>query len=144
MIAESGPELREPTPSVRLELMLRMGIAVGLIGAFVASACGGSSSEEASTDPVRQRTCTDVQNELFALRACSSDAECGTEVQGSSCGCTRNLVVRRDADLARIKALLEETIGGKACFGGATTCDCPAADGFACRQGLCTWNYLSR
>ncbi len=85
---------------------------------------------------------SDFAAETAAVRACESDDECGQVIAGTSCGCTRNWVARNDADLSafeEIRAKLE----ANACElpGGISTCDCPAADGFACEAGVCTWNY---
>jgi pyridoxal 5'-phosphate synthase pdxS subunit len=57
------------------------------------------------------------------------------------CGC-RDLgeALRRigeGAAMIRTKAEANECS-----LGGISTCDCPAADGFACEAGACTWNYL--
>ena len=60
---------------------------------------------------------------------------------GTSCGCTRNLVARLDADETRFRDLLA-TQADMQCGGMASTCDCPEADGYACENGRCTWNYL--
>lgn len=84
----------------------------------------------------------DFENAVAAIRSCETDDECGQVLAGTSCGCTRNWVARIDADLAdyeEIRAKLE----ANACSlpGGISTCDCPAADGFACEAGICTWNY---
>jgi hypothetical protein len=79
--------------------------------------------------------------ELASIQACSSDAECGTDLQGTSCGCTRNLVARVDADLTRFNQI-QESLAAAECGGFISTCDCPPADGFACVESRCTWNYV--
>lgn len=80
--------------------------------------------------------------EIDNIRACESSAQCGQVLAGTSCGCTRDLVARTDADLSTYLALLAdvETAGCDAGF--VSTCDCPEADGYACTDGLCTWNYV--
>lgn len=79
--------------------------------------------------------------ELAQIQACSSAAECGQVLEGTSCGCTRHLVARSDADVARFQEI-QAAINGAECGGFVSTCDCPAADGFACEQGRCAWNYV--
>ncbi len=91
------------------------------------------------------RSCDQVTTELTAelsvIQQCNGAWECGQELVGSSCGCTRNLVARADAGLEGWESLMAEavTLG---CDLGGSTCDCPAAVGFACEQSRCTWNYL--
>lgn len=84
----------------------------------------------------------DYANELAEIRACETDAECGQVLAGTSCGCTRNLVARTDADLADLEEIRAKAEANECSLGGISTCDCPAADGFACEAGMCTWNYL--
>lgn len=79
--------------------------------------------------------------ELASIQACSSAGECGADLQGTSCGCTRNLVARVDADLTRFNQI-QESLAAAECGGFISTCDCPPADGFACVEGHCTWNYV--
>jgi hypothetical protein len=90
-------------------------------------------------------SCTTLNSELSEALAlaqkCTSAAQCGQPITGSSCGCTRDLVARKDADLApyqTAKAKLAEL----GCDTGGSTCDCPNADGFACINGRCAWNYV--
>ena len=72
------------------------------------------------------------------LRACTSAEQCQA-VPGTSCGCTRNLVVNRRAALDLLFDFLEG-MNAAGC-GLVSTCDCPPADGFVCQNGLCAWNY---
>jgi hypothetical protein len=76
--------------------------------------------------------------ELALVQACT-DAEQCVDVPGTSCGCTRNLVVNQGADLSTFWNI-NEWMNQAGC-GLASTCDCPAADGFACEDGVCAWNY---
>lgn len=80
--------------------------------------------------------------EVQKIRGCDTDAECGVELVGTSCGCTRNWVARLDADLKEFDALVAKAneLGCDLPF--ISTCDCPNADGFACVNNTCTWNYL--
>lgn len=81
--------------------------------------------------------------EVKEIRSCTMDDECGVEMKGTSCGCTRNWVARKDADLSDFEELvaLADQLGCDLPF--ISTCDCPAAEGFACsNSGICTWNYL--
>jgi hypothetical protein len=81
--------------------------------------------------------------ELASIQSCSVDADCGQELHGTSCGCTRNWVARADANTSRFSEV-QAALSSEECGGGlVSTCDCPEADGFACRQGRCTWNYIN-
>lgn len=99
--------------------------------------CGGLCVEPGTCDAVLPAFHAETQR----IRSCVSDDECGQELVGTSCGCTRNWVARADADLSDWSALLEEVNALGCNFGGTSTCDCPIADGFACVEGTCTWNY---
>src|SRR5690349_4637608 len=86
-------------------------------------------------------SCTDLSSklgaELDSIQSCESDEDCGQPLQGTSCGCTRDLVARKDADVARFEELFREY--GDRCDGfGGSTCDCPAADGFKCSSNRCS------
>lgn len=114
--------------------------APGRNGSGGNTAAGGAASSGGSTVDCSELN-ENLSGELRAARACSSDAECGQPIAGTSCGCTRNLVARSDADLTRVQALLEELQRNECDAGLISTCDCPAADGFRCTSGACTWNY---
>ena len=73
------------------------------------------------------------------LRACTTAATCEA-VPGTSCGCTRNLVVNGANDLAPLWDVIDG-MNAAGC-GLVSTCDCPAADGYQCVNGLCGWNYV--
>ncbi len=81
-------------------------------------------------------------NESLEIRACESADQCGQQLKGTSCGCTRDWVARLDADTTHFFELL--TLAGdlRCELVLAGTCDCPEADGSACTDGICTWNYL--
>jgi hypothetical protein len=83
-----------------------------------------------------------MQQELEEIQACASDDDCGEPLEGTSCGCTRNLVANKSADTTRFEEL-QEAMSQNMCDGLVSTCDCPEADGFACVQDRCTWNYVS-
>ncbi|HET6582383.1 MAG TPA: hypothetical protein VFG69_03025 [Nannocystaceae bacterium] len=85
----------------------------------------------------------DYETELAEIRACETDDECGQVLIGTSCGCTRNLVARNDADLADLEEIRAKAEANECSLGGISTCDCPAADGFVCEAGFCGWNYTS-
>lgn len=90
------------------------------------------------TRAVDDVTCDEVTAEIATIRSCTSADQCGLVLEGTSCGCTRDLVARLDAPIAILEAL---RAAAPDC-GFSSTCDCPEADGFACVDGLCTWNYL--
>lgn len=73
------------------------------------------------------------------LSRCTSSAECAA-IPGTSCGCTRNLVLSENADMNLFWAIYDAMNAGGC--GLVSTCDCPAADGFVCDNGHCAWNYL--
>jgi hypothetical protein len=84
----------------------------------------------------------DYETELAEIRSCVSDDQCGQVLAGTSCGCTRNLVARIDADLADLEEIRTKAEANECSLGGISTCDCPAADGFVCDGGFCNWNYI--
>ena len=89
-----------------------------------------------------ERLIAEFRGELAAVRSCEEAAECGRVLQGTSCGCTRNLVARVDADTVRLYELMEMA-GELGCdLGLGSDCDCPEADGFLCSDGVCAWNYV--
>jgi hypothetical protein len=113
-------------------------------GGTSGSGTGGSGTSGSGTSgsgTSGDTSCAEVKGELDAelasVRSCTADAQCGQELLGTSCGCTRNLVARLDADISRVEELI-----GLNCGGLASTCDCPTADGFACVGGTCAWNYV--
>jgi hypothetical protein len=105
---------------------------------------GASTGGVATAGKPGELSCADLSEELAAeidsIQACESDDECGQPLQGTSCGCTRNLVARKDADIGRFEELRDEH--GARCDGGlGSICDCPAADGYKCSSNRCGWNY---
>ena len=80
---------------------------------------------------------------LASAQKCFSAAECGQPIQGTSCGCTRDAVARKDADLTSYRSIKTKLVELGCEGGGGSTCDCPNADGFACVDNVCGWNYVS-
>jgi hypothetical protein len=113
-------------------------------GAGGGGAGGAGGGGTGGGDPA---ACKEYQAELAAelslIQSCTADDECGTELKGLSCGCTRNLIARLDADTTHFYELLEK---GKMLDCGilGSTCDCPEADGFVCTNGVCGWNYVQQ
>ncbi|HWP07493.1 MAG TPA: hypothetical protein VNN72_17195 [Polyangiaceae bacterium] len=105
-------------------------------GGFVGGA-GGTGA--VTCDFVRQQ----AQDELAHIQACNTDADCGQVLSRTSCGCTRDLVARLDADTKQFYAWKDVTVDGEQCNEFGSTCDCPKADGFVCAKGRCAWNYVS-
>ncbi len=107
---------------------------------------GDASTGDASTTTGELVDCVQWQQafdaEVLEIRGCTEDIECGQELVGTSCGCTRNWVALKDADVTEFWALVDkgEQLGCDLPF--FSTCDCPATDGFACEGGICTWNYI--
>jgi hypothetical protein len=82
-----------------------------------------------------------LEEELSSLQACSVDSDCGQILEGTSCGCTNDLVARKELDTARFRSLQgrgEEL----ECPAKLTDCSCPEADGFICTNGVCGWKYV--
>lgn len=82
----------------------------------------------------------ELQNEVDHITSCESDDQCGQVLQGSSCGCTRNVVARIDAQTTEYAARVQ-SLADLGCGGMASICDCPPADGYVCKEGRCAWNY---
>jgi hypothetical protein len=80
--------------------------------------------------------------ETAKVRSCSNDDQCGQELSGTSCGCTRNWVGLLDADTTCFYALIQQAGMLDCDLGLNSSCDCPEADGFVCQAGICAWNYI--
>lgn len=97
-----------------------------------------------SVDTATERTCeaitADFAAESATIRTCTEASDCGQVLTGTSCGCTRNLVARTDADPTTFYALVAEA-GASCDLGLTSTCDCPDAYGFACVDSVCAWDY---
>ncbi|HNS98509.1 MAG TPA: hypothetical protein PLJ27_06155 [Polyangiaceae bacterium] len=89
-----------------------------------------------------QMTCddwrTEFDNFLASMQGCVTAEDCAA-VSGTSCGCTRNVVVNKNGDYEGFVAFVQQM--NDAGCGRRTPCDCPAAQGFACVDGICGWNY---
>lgn len=131
----------EATLSLQAPANLTVGATLWLQGA---SAAGRSSKVGFVTsatvlDPACPQILRDFAAETQAVRSCSSPAQCGQVLQGTSCGCTRNWVARTNANTQRFYQLLGDAQGcGMALI---STCDCPQTYGFDCVQQICTWDY---
>ena len=99
--------------------------------------------ETGSVDPA---TCDELlplfHAETAEIRSCTTDAECGAVLEGTSCGCTRNWVASVDAELGSWRHLYNLGQELSCDLGTTSTCDCPAADGFACVENTCQWDYV--
>jgi len=88
-------------------------------------------------------TCPDWHEEyqdwLGAINHCTTPDDC-VAVEGTSCGCTRNAVVNKHEDVDAFKGLVQ-SMSDAGC-GLISPCDCPPADGYACTNGACGWNYV--
>jgi hypothetical protein len=113
-------------------------------GVFTTGAPATTGGSTGDTDGISD--CDELvaafEAEALEIRSCAGDGECGQELTGTSCGCTRNWVARTDADTAEFYALIDKAaeLGCELFLAG--TCDCPPADGFVCLDGICAWNYL--
>lgn len=125
---------------------LEVGLAPAalLVALAITAACTDSDSPVALG---ALRNCGDVtqalESELATIQSCTQASQCGQVLEGTSCGCTRDLVARNDANTTSFFLIVTRgrALGCPATDFG-TPCDCPAADGFACVAGRCTWNYL--
>jgi hypothetical protein len=115
-------------------------------------AAGGECPEGGDTgdDGATELSCDELEEQFNAenqaVRGCTEDAECGQPIPGTSCGCTRDLVGRADANFDRWTDLIAQARAQDCSwawlYGGISTCDCPPADGFICGEaGFCQWNY---
>lgn len=105
----------------------------------------GVADQTAGEEP--QLSCAELvqalKDELKSIQSCTSDAECGQTLPGTSCGCTRNLVAKKNADSTRFFKLLSEA-RQRQCPDTpsfVSTCDCPATYGYECKSGSCAWKY---
>jgi len=114
------------------------GRGTGGAAGSVAVTGGSSGAGSPSCDDVRRA----LDEELAAIRSCSVDSECGQALEGTSCGCTRDLVARLDADTTRFDELLRIQVDRQTCANFGSECDCPLADGFECKNNQCNWRYL--
>lgn len=111
--------------------------------------CSDSSSPTAPNPPIINpralSTCAQVSGavsaELAYIQFCTRASDCGQELLGTSCGCTRNLIARRDLSVDRFYEILARGQTLECDLGFTSICDCPPADGFACGANRCTWNY---
>ena len=92
--------------------------------------------------PACSEIAQDLLGELSSAQHCDVDADCGQILSGTSCGCTRELVARVDADTSEIRGLIDDANTLDCDVGLGSACDCPEADGFACVSRKCTWNYV--
>jgi hypothetical protein len=112
-------------------------------------ACTGpgeiACTERACADagPVCDGVLSELKSTLSSAQKCASAAECGQPIPGSSCGCTRDLVARKDANLAPYLELKSKASELGCLDDGGSTCDCPSTDGFACVDNVCAWNYAN-
>jgi|GEM_PF-1726199 len=108
-----------------------------------------SSGDVACTEracPDAGPACDALVNEMKAAlssaQKCMSAADCGQPIPDSSCGCTRDLVARKDANLRPYLDVRSKVYALGCASEGGSTCDCPNADGFACIDNVCGWNYV--
>ncbi|HKO52926.1 MAG TPA: hypothetical protein VJV79_34695 [Polyangiaceae bacterium] len=116
--------------------------------------CNSCSCSVSGTVVCTQRACTtpdpsceslvsELQSTLNSVQKCTSAAECGQPIPGSSCGGTRDLIARKDADLSSYLAQRAKVAEVGCASEGGSTCDLPYADGFACIKNVCGWNYVT-
>ena len=79
--------------------------------------------------------------ELKHINYCTKSSQCGQVLAGTSCGCTRNKVARTDADSKKFYDIISRAKTKECSLPLISTCDCPTANGFACVENQCTWNF---
>lgn len=105
--------------------------------------CSNPSASAKPCEKVQQTFCNRIEEALVdhEVLSCEVDEDCGQVLRGTSCGCTRNWVANLNADSTDFYNLLNLHWSTNCPNLFISTCDCPPADGFACVQGQCTWNY---
>ena len=115
-----------------------VGLALSVVTTLALCAgCLGTESEATSCSKVG----SEIEKERQRLQACTTDSDCGASESKGTCGCTRAIPVRADADTTRYRALVDRAIECDLPFGG--TCDCPKTDGFRCENSACSWVYVT-
>ena len=79
--------------------------------------------------------------ELRHINYCTNAAQCGQVLAKTSCGCTRNKVARMDADSQKFYTIISLAQAKECSLPLISICDCPTANGFACVENQCTWNF---
>lgn len=120
-------------------------------GSTSAGASSGGSSFGGATGTAGMApslTCDGVRKlaaeELERIQSCSADSECGLVLPNTSCGCTRDLVARTEANPEHFQDLQRTTIDGERCVSLGSACDCPKTYGYSCEGGRCTWDYTGK
>jgi hypothetical protein len=83
--------------------------------------------------------------ESLLIRSCTKDSDCGQPLVGTSCGCTRDHVARKNASLSSFYETLARAANLN-CLDAlpiTSPCDCPAVSGSYCNAGICDWKYTS-
>ena len=89
-----------------------------------------------------QDFCREVEEEIWAARRCERRRDCGQPIPGTSCGCTRDWVANREANVDELAGLIRDAAESGCDLPLGSNCDCPPAEGFACIDSQCTWNYV--
>ena len=122
-------------------------LSVIALGLALGAACdpttptGGGDTEPEPTLETCDEVDTALGDESARIRSCTTAEECGQVLTGTSCGCTRDLVARNDADTTEFYELMALQVELE-CGGMISTCDCPPAIGYDCVSNSCTWNYI--
>ena len=103
------------------------------------------ASPELRIDDPAPTTCdllfNDFVSESLKIRSCISDTDCGQSLAGTSCGCTRDHIARKDADTSAFYQLLAQAKenGCSDSLPITSACDCPQVSGTTCIAGMCDW-----
>jgi len=87
----------------------------------------------------------DFTEESVRIRSCTQDSDCGQALPGTSCGCTRDHLARKDASTTYFYEILAraESFNCTEALPIASACDCPEVLGSYCNAGICDWKYVS-
>ena len=122
----------------RLKFAKLAGACWLMLATSAACTVGGSNAPHEG-DVNCSSVLAELEAEREAIQRCDSNEDCGASEGAGTCGCTRALPIRIDADPRRYRGLIARA---NACdFPSGSTCDCPNADGFRCLEGICAWNF---
>jgi hypothetical protein len=140
-----GSAVADAAGEAQVRTMVPAGVPVGSMVYVQAVEVAGAASIASFVwwaqvmDPACPQTIADFRAETINIRSCNRDADCGTVLQGTSCGCTRDWVARNNVNTQPFYQLLQDA---QACgVELISTCDCPQTYGFDCVNQICTWDY---
>ena len=87
----------------------------------------------------------DFTKESLLIRSCTNDSDCGQPLIGTSCGCTRDHVARKNASVSSFYEILTRAakLNCLDTLPLTSPCDCPEVSGSHCNAGICDWKYTT-